>query len=208
MKTPHVTIAALFVVIIACSDSSAPPLPTGVVLGAPVATTQYGNLGGGTAYPDACPAGQAVVGYHGFLTSPTGYHGQIQAICGTLMLTGASVQVALGDTLPLRGLLNNTEWTSACASHQVVVGFRGRSGALIDQLTIRCAPLVLSVQGDAYAIGLGATTDLAPVGGTGGTEFAQTDCTGAAIATVSDIRAGDGIDAFGMGCSAVTLVQP
>jgi Domain of unknown function (DUF4382) len=193
--------------VITATNISQFPAPTGVALGAVTQTTQYGNLSGGDAFDDACPAGQAVIGYHGFLASQ-GYHGRIQALCGTLALTagGLGVTVAAGETLPLRGLIGVTEWTRTCGTDEVVVGFVGRSGALIDQLTFECAPLDISFTGSAYVIAVGATTQTAAVGGTGGSAFALTECPAGSIATVSDLRAGDNLDAFGLGCSEVSLV--
>ena len=41
-----------------------------------------------------------------------------------------------------------------------------------------------------------------------GSPFAQTDCAEGEITTISNIRAGDSIDAFGLTCSEVELVFP
>ncbi|NIR40685.1 MAG: hypothetical protein GWN79_23565, partial [Actinobacteria bacterium] len=50
-----------------------------------------------------------------------------------------------------------------------------------------------------------ATTDLPAAGGTGGSPFPQTDCPAGQVAGESRIRAGDSIDAFGLGCIAPAL---
>jgi hypothetical protein len=194
--------------VITATDMTQIPAPTGIALTGVTPTAQFGNLNGGVAFPDACPAGQAVIGYHGFVATQ-GWHGQIQALCGTLTLgAGVTPTVTLdaGETLPLRGVFGVVEWTRTCGSDEVVVGFAGRSGALIDQLTFVCAPLEISLQGQAYVITAGQTSQTAAVGGMGGNAFALTPCPAGAIATVSNIRAGDNLDAFGLGCSSVSLV--
>jgi len=189
---------------------SSAPLPTGIAFSDAGATTQYGNPNGGTPFDDACPAGEAVIGYHGFLTNSTStaVHGKIQALCGTLAIASGAVPavtVTPGTTLDLRGNVGDTEWVRTCGTDEVVVGFSGRSGALIDQLTFECAPLDISLQGDAYVIAIGQRSQTASVGGDGGSEFPLTECPAGAIATVSHIRAGNNIDAFGLGCSTVSL---
>jgi len=194
--------------VITATDITQIPVPTGVALTGATSTAQYGNLNGGTAFSDACPAGQIVSGYHGFLASQ-GWHGQIQALCATLTL-GAGVTprvtLAAGETLPLRGKFGAVEWTRTCGTDEIVVGFVGRSGALIDQLTFVCAPLEISIQAGAYVITVGQTSEIAVVGGAGGSAFPLTLCPAGAIATVSNIRAGDNLDAFGLGCGSVSLV--
>jgi hypothetical protein len=194
--------------VITATDVTQIPFPTDVALTGVTSTTQYGNTSGGDAYDDACPSGQAVIGYHGF-TASQGWHGQIQALCGTLTIEAGgtpAVTILAGETLPLRGLFGADEWTRSCGTDEVVVGFVGRSGALIDQLTFECAPLEISLQGGAYVIGVGQTSQTTSIGGTGGNAFPLTECPAGAIATVSNIRAGDNLDAFGLGCSAVSLV--
>jgi hypothetical protein len=212
------TVACLAFVAACGSDGPGdigPPLPNAVLLGATTNTAQRG-MQSGTAYSDACPTGQVVIGYHGFTTTQ-GFIGQIQAACGTLSIAGGSspvVQTSAGAFTPLRGGLNATEFTATCPSGQVVVGFGGRSGDLVDRLTVRCAPLLIGRQGATWAIAIGLTSDLTPVGGAGGTAFAQTDCPASSIATTSEIRAatipegGVAISAFGLGCQDISLDFP
>jgi hypothetical protein len=180
---------------------------TGVTIsfGTSVATTQYGNTSGGTAFNDDCPAGEALIGFAGSLTSSTGYHGKVGGVCGAVLVDdNLAVTVAAGSTLPLHGILGTVAWTRTCPANEVVVGFRGRSGSLIDQLTFRCAPLTVAASGGGYTVTVGTTDDLASIGGSGGNAFAQTDCAAGSVAATARIRAGDGIDAFGLGCSPVT----
>jgi hypothetical protein len=182
--------------------------PTGITLTGSNATPQFGNLNGGVLYPDACPAGQVVVGFSGFLASQ-GYHGKMQASCGIPTVSGSgpfTVTISAGGTTPLRGLFGVTAWSSMCPANQMVVGFGGRSGALLDQLAVRCAPLVIAGGPGAYTIAIGAVTTLAAVGDNGGNAFAITNCAVGQVATMARLRAGDGIDAFGIACSAVGLL--
>jgi hypothetical protein len=168
-------------------------------------TTQAGNNSGGTAFDDPCPAGEALIGLYGNLTSETGNHGQLGGRCGTVSLVdnGGSygVTVVPSTVLPLHGVLGTFNWTRTCPADQVIVGYGGRSGQLIDQLIVRCAPIAVS---PGLAVTIGATTDLAAIGGSGGNAFAQTDCPTGQVATMARIRAGDSVDAFGLACSTVS----
>jgi hypothetical protein len=107
--------------------------------------------------------------------------------------------------MPTRGVQGTSAWSQTCPSNQLIVGFGGRAGALIDQLVLRCAPLIVTADGGGFTVSTGATTDLAAVGGTGGNPFAQTDCAAGQIASTARLRAGDGIDAFGLACTTPTV---
>jgi hypothetical protein len=182
--------------------------PTGITFIGVNNTAQRGSVAGGVAYDDACPAGQVVIGFSGFLTGPNGYHGRIQALCGVATLSAGppyAITVSNGATLPLRGLMGATQWSSMCPTDQMVVGFNGRSGALIDQLGFRCAPILVGGSPQAPTLSIGSITDLPAAGGIGGMAFPTTDCPVGQVATVARIRAGDGIDAFGLACSTPEL---
>jgi hypothetical protein len=182
--------------------------PTGIALTGLTFTAQRGNTGGGGAYDDACPAGQVLIGAAGYLSSSTGFHERIQAVCGVLFLAGTDPYVAAisaGNTLALRGLNGSSYWSRTCSQNEAVVGFDGRSGALIDQLTLRCAPLIVGKAGNTYTLSVGAASSLAAAGGSGGSAFPRTDCPSGQVATMARIRAGDSIDAFGLGCSTPSL---
>jgi hypothetical protein len=184
-------------------------LPVGLALSEPTPTSQFGSLDAGTAYDDPCPEGQAVVGYAGNLSVPamgTPRHGQIQARCGAPNLSDGGpyvVTVGPGDTLPLRGDAGTIGWESSCPADEVVVGFVGRNGWLLDELSLRCAPLV--VTGPPYDVAVGKVSQVAPVGGDGGAPFPETFCAPNEIATVSRVRAGTDVAAFGLACSKVSL---
>ena len=187
----------------------AAPAPPMIAFTGDNRTAQFGGSGGAT-YVDACPGGQALIGFTGSLTSATGYHGQLSSQCGAVTLVdnagSYSVRVTSGATLATRGILSGSAWARTCAADQVIVGFRGRSGNLVDQLTFRCAPLIATFAG-TWTITVGSTSDLEAIGGNGGNAFAQTDCPAGQVATIAPVRAGDGIDAFGLGCSTPIVVQ-
>jgi hypothetical protein len=167
-------------------------------------TAQFGNLTSvGSPYDDSCPAGQALIGFDGNLNYVLN---RVRAYCGILRLAsvgkGYVVRVDAGAVLPVRGTGTlGTSWSRLCAQDQVLVGFAGRSGLAIDQLTFRCAPLQVS----SGQVLIGPINELLPVGGTGGTAFGPEDCPAGQVATVARIRASDAIYAFGLACSAVGL---
>jgi hypothetical protein len=194
---------------------AAPPLPdagicpsgcpTGVAFVDPSATLQVGGTGG-TGYAEACPVGQVIVGYDGGLYLPDGYIGEIRATCGTVKLVAATLAVTIspGATLTLRGGTADATWSSHCPSNQMVVGFAGRSGLFVDQVALKCAPLIVSGTSGNYSIAIGAVTTLPGVGGNGGTAFDQ-PCPGGRVATADSGREGVVMDAFGLLCSRAQL---
>jgi hypothetical protein len=187
-------------------DGGGFPTPIGITLSGSTNTAQYGNLSGGTPYNDTCPAGQAIIGFEGSLVTAGGWHGQIQALCGTLQLSPSApytISVSSGATLPVQGAGGELPWVSTCPPNQLVVGFGGRAGLYFDQLSLRCAPLL--VNGPPYTLSRGTITNLPSAGGTGGEPFPTTDCPGGQVAIGSRVRAGGYIDAFGLACSSPAL---
>jgi cysteine-rich repeat protein len=161
-------------------------------------TAQRGNTAGGTPYADACPTGQVMVGIDG---TAGAWFTQIQAVCGALSISASlEVTVGAGATLPLRGNIVGSPLTSRCPANQMVVGFAGRAGGLMDQIALRCAPLLVTETESGYSVTRGVVTALTPAGGTGGAAFPDTDCGTGQIASGANIRAGDSVDAFGLLC--------
>jgi len=194
-------------------DASPPPdadtnAPTPVIFTGANATAQYGNPAGGMAFNDACPAGQALIGFSGQLTQVGGYHSQITSQCGAVNRVGAPGSYALhvtgGLTMPTRGMGGTAPWSSFCPTDSVVSGFGSRSGGLVDQIVLSCTPLSVDAA-LGTTITFGTVTVLAPAGGTGGHANPQADCPAGQVATVARLRGGDGVDAFGLACSVPSL---
>jgi len=165
-------------------------------------TTQYGNTTGGTAFPDACPAGQVMVGFNAQLGAS---FDQVGVICAPIALASGTLAVTTGTAVdqPLRGTNPGTPASSTCPAGTMVVGFAGRAGALIDQLQLRCA--AITVTGTPPQASVGTAAAQTAVGGTGGVAFPDTDCAAGAVAVGAEIRAGGSVDAFGLRCGTPTV---
>jgi hypothetical protein len=175
-------------------------------------TAQFGNLTGGALFEDKCPAGQALIGFTGSLNgSANGYHQQLAALCGKVQRVDNNgvfvAQTSTGASLPTRGVLSGAfSWQRACPANHVISGFVGRSGALIDQFVFSCRPITIAA--DGVTLTTGAAVALPAIGGSGGNAFAQTDCPAGLLANVARIRAGDGVDAFGIACAMPSVTAP
>lgn len=180
--------------------------PKGISLAGSTSTKQVGNPSGGSPADDRCPMGQALIGFTGALSNAGGYLGKVQGHCATLNLSTSvpyTITTTTGATLPEHGTFTAAPWSSLCPADQVVVGFEGRSGNLVDQISLHCAPLIIS--GPPYAVTLGSFSVLPSVGGAGGNPFSSIDCPAGQIVTAGHIRTGDGVDAFGLTCSNISL---
>lgn len=165
---------------------------------------------GGELFEDACPAGQVLIGISGEYNEDDEYLGRISAHCGrvTLISDGAGgydIAFAPGQELAGRGDGGGTPWTRECASGDVMIGFDGRAGVLIDRLFVRCADFTVSGELGSLVFTTGAPYELALVGGNGGAPFPSRDCPTDEVATVTHIRAGLAIDAFGLGCAVPSV---
>jgi len=178
-----------------------------VGLASPSLTSLVGNSAGGSPTTDNCPAGQALVGFAGSLSTATttGTHRQIRGVCGTVSISGTAVTVGVGTTMATRGPAGTSAWTRSCPANQVVVGFSGRSGLLVDQLTFSCAPLTAAASTVGSALNVGAAKALSAVGGTGGNAFPTVSCGSGQIASSMTVRTGDNMDAFALACSKATV---
>ena len=105
---------------------------------------------------------------------------------------------------PTRGRLGNIPWMRMCPNNQVIIGFDGRAGALVDSLTFRCAPITITGTAGNYQAVIGSKNSLPSIGGSGGSSFGVSDCPPGQIATKLIGRAGDSLDALGLQCSLIT----
>jgi hypothetical protein len=187
------------------SGDGAPRAPPTIVLSPPTLTSKHGG-DGGTAYVDACPGSQMVVGYLGTY-DPTAYVDSIQAVCGVVLVTGSStyqITMSPGATLPSHGTAGGSSFAAMCPKDQVVVGIYGHSGLWVDQVGFECAPLTIS---QSLAISIGTVTQLPASGGPGGGAFGDT-CPSGQVAIGSDVASGFFVDSIALRCATPTLVWP
>jgi hypothetical protein len=192
-----------------CLSGACRPLPS-VVLTGVGATPEIGEPRLEPSAEDQCPAGAAVVGFDVTATSgDSSYVARIRAVCGALVMTHAgSIGLEVGEmtALTVRGTGPGTTMALRCPKNQVVVGYDGRSGSWIDQLSFRCAPL-LSTNKDT-AVVLGPVTKIGPVGGDGGDQYGETDCGPSQVSVGSRARADFFVMTFALSCAKVSLRYP
>jgi hypothetical protein len=166
---------------------------------------------GGTLSHDACTPGDVLIGLSGFLDE-AGRHGQMQAKCARLEVEQANdgsflVSTGESDYTPLLGAKGQAAWSSQCPQNEVVIGFAVRTGQLVDQVQLSCAPLELIDGGnEGLFLMRGEAHDLKAVGANSGSAFVER-CPEGTVATVLDLRSGDSIDALGMSCRSLELAE-
>lgn len=173
--------------------------------------TGYGNVSGGTAASDTCPAGSALVGIN---VRTNAYLRQIQGICAPITVventsaTPYTYTIGSGTetTLTVRGPNSGGSSTAKCPAGSFVVRVAARSGALVDQLTLGCAPLTIAGSPGSFTLSRGTITDLAAVGGSGGTAQAASTCTGTQVVNKLNVRTGDGLDYVQLACATPVVV--
>ncbi len=173
-------------------------------------TTSLHGASSGTAYQDRCPTNQVIIGYAGTLRDdvytvnsvPVVQVSSVIAICGTLSVSTAShLTVSSEGGLPQRGATGAAgAWVQMCPTDEVVVGFTGHSGAILDQVAFVCASLKGSTSNCSSAIGTGTTDRLTPAGGDGGTAFTDM-CPSGQVARGQSLRSSNWVYQFGLICS-------
>ncbi|MEX1362213.1 MAG: DUF4215 domain-containing protein [Nannocystaceae bacterium] len=165
--------------------------------------------GGGGAFEEECPEGEVVIGVMGRAGA---YVDRVQVQCGSVELTSSetgSIQVSVepGGTMTPQGGGGGGDFSLGCEPGQVVVGFGGRSGSYLDQLSLRCAPVLVldDPQAGAMSIGFGAAVNTESAGGGGGGSFIA-ECPVGEVATIARGRAGNFLDAFGLSCRPLELI--
>lgn len=190
--------------------------PAGIELTSSIEFTEVSSANiGATEYIDTCPIEQIIIGFEGFLREPgvdPMAHGRIRAICGAPSIRSADenciVEITPVDSLPLRGIAGDIEWTQTCPDNEVILGFKTWTGNNIDCLAFRCVPLVIANDGGGYAIELGPPRDMEPVGNTeGGSVDFWHDCPDGQVATTTKLEADHFLRAFSLGCQAPSLTD-
>jgi hypothetical protein len=160
----------------------------GITFQSEAATAQHGSSSSSgvayTAHQDRCPNNQVLMGYAATLrddvyqsnNTPVTQLASLVAICGTINV-GATGQVTVtpASGLDPRGT-DGAAGTSSqiCPANQVVVGFAGHSGAIIDQIGFVCASLSSTASACCCnPLTIGSTYAFTPVGGTGGSVYSE-----------------------------------
>jgi len=172
-------------------------------LGPPRAGLVRGNPIGATGFADACPAGEAPIGFDADVESIVE---GLSVVCGALLLdpVALTISVGTGTTLPLRGSPADAVRTVArCPANTILVAFSGRAGTLIDRVDMDCAPLEVTGTAPDLEIVVGASVSGGGFGGDGGGLFDRTSCLAGEIPSGMTVRAGNNIDGLGLLCSAV-----
>ncbi|HEX3694204.1 MAG TPA: hypothetical protein VH374_02350 [Polyangia bacterium] len=171
-------------------------------------TMLIGSATGGSQGQESCPAGQALSGFSGSLsmtTTTASVNRQITGQCGIIAIAGTAVTIKAGATLTALGMAGVSPWTRPCPADQVVVGFSGRLGTLVDQLVFVCAPLTASSPTVGTGLMPGTQTSLPGVGGTGGMPFNAVTCALGEVASGLLVRSGTEMDAFSLICSKAAI---
>jgi cytochrome c peroxidase len=149
----------------------------------------------GTAFELRCQASEVLAGVAG---RSSAYVDQAGPLCVAVSETGAwrGSPVARGTA----GGSGGTAFTRTCPANQAVVGFRGRSGAGLDQLDVACQPL--SSGGNVS----GTISYLGPVGGTGGGVVNPISCTAPRPAAGIRGVGGTYVGTFGLSCAVPAIV--
>jgi hypothetical protein len=193
----------------ASGEAGAASMPSPISWSGQFATAQQGGDGGSPSL-DVCPSGQVVVGYRGVVSNPgIVIVGNLQTLCGIASVGGAAsdqVVVAPGAALPVRGTAPGTPWTQQCPTDQIVIGFSGRSGNLLDQIRFTCAHWIVSSSDAGPSLSIDSVTTLIAAGGGGGSAFPLQECPPGQMAVGSLIDSGDWIDAFGLVCGMPSIL--
>ena len=149
-----------------------------------------------------CP--RLLVGFSGFLAAE-GWHGMLQAHCAEWEIVGGGpyvVDVVSINLGPIRGEVWDVDqgWTRICPIGEGVVAIQSTGGAFIDSMTISCAPLLVSGSGGGLTLSVGPASDVAPIGGSGGTPFNPIECSPGNLAVGLNLRSGFYIDMLQLVC--------
>ncbi|MEZ4469162.1 MAG: hypothetical protein R3F43_33175, partial [bacterium] len=93
--------------------------------------------GGGQPFALGCAPDQVLVGIRGLAR---GSLGGVAGLCRQVVVAEAQVQL-VGPVQPTAEAGGGAATDAICPEGQAVVGLSGRAGALVDAITVRCAPL-------------------------------------------------------------------
>jgi hypothetical protein len=193
----------------------ATPRPPTVGLSGEFDTALHPVHAEGTLYRDGCPAGQAIMGF--VLQVPTDGSGaaagvyRVDPICARPTVSAAAgggwtVGWTRGNVVTGHGIAGALTVEYACPANQVIVGYSGRSGDYLDQMSISCAPVTIAAN---RSVTVGPIVDSSNhVGGTGGSPFGPVYCPTGQVTTLVRVYVPDDFPfvGFGLGCSTVTAL--
>jgi hypothetical protein len=176
----------------------------------------YGQYGytGGTAFSEACPLGQVIIGFRGW---KLGNIDQMQPFCGQLNLSASAttpytyaVNVSAGVYLTNRGWdwgSNFISYSIACPSNTVAFGLAARvSSDGISGLTLSCAPLVVTGSIGSFSLARGTpTTPVSVFANNPGTTYTDQAVAPLVFSQIRG-RSGGRLEAIGMGDGAPYLI--
>jgi hypothetical protein len=178
-----------------------------VIRGTPIAqvadTILVGNLSGGAEAISSCPTGTLLTGLTVYQTpQESNWIRAAAPRCRELVFTGSSValgaDVLIGPDFGNRTGSITPEQTADCPAGSAVTGFTGRIGALVDNVALRCSPLLSDgTVGSPFV-------QLDPIGGVGGSTIDPVTCANS-FANGLQGRTGEDVDAIGLQCAAVTV---
>jgi hypothetical protein len=165
---------------------------------------------GGSAFMDGCGASQVLVGVNGTTGASSGLD-SVEGVCAALSVqTGAAATITITpkETIGPRGQPGPMEQQARCAPDQVIVGFEGRSGRWLDELTFHCATLTMAAAGGDLSLAVDTvTTATLPIGPGTNTAFPAISCPPGLLAIGMVGGAGSAVDRFGLRCARPAL-QP
>lgn len=155
----------------------------------------------GLTVRSSCPAGSVLIGLHAQIAQNV--IGQLQGICGIPRFAPAASQLTIGPgkTLDVQGDAVGEPVTARCPPDQVVVGFDGRYGILLDRLRLYCSPVTIVDHTLAIAEGV----PIEPIGGDGGGPFPTAECAPGAVASGVTVALDSWPTAFGTSCTQLVL---
>jgi hypothetical protein len=191
------------------AEAGLPP-PTGFRLGVPSTSDTISPSAGGMNYTDICPTSGVAIGVKATADATNLANlKSLALVCGTLGISGKGpyqVTTTLAGQLPTRGDLVGTMMQAPmCPPNQVIVGFESKTATYMEQISFRCAPLTIAEGPQGYALSVGMSMPILPVGGPGGTPQRSVSCPNGAVAAGSVLRAGNAIDAFALACASPAL---
>jgi hypothetical protein len=190
-----------------------PPRPIGIQLAeATTEALRESQTSGGTEFSDLCAGGQVLIGVQGSTADPADVVRSVQGICGALSVVESptpgkyEVKITQSSLLPERGPTDSLKQTAMCPADQLLIGFNGRAGGLIDALEFRCASLDIVGASPDFVLVLRTEGDAGLLGGPGGAGFSYAECSSERIAVGQSTRMAEAATAYGFHCAAAALL--